>query len=147
MNTHSFIGDVLLRSGVIDEAGLVRAIDAQAKRPSTIGRALADLGLAEESVVARAVAASLHLEYYDGEPPAANAQLDALLPAEFCKARSAFPLSLEGNRLRVAVSDPLDVALSQDMEFRTGKKIVAVVVTQGWLEKVSRPDGPETLAR
>ena len=67
MNTHDRIGEALLQAGVIDAAALARAIEAQATRPATLGKTLADLGLADEDVVARTVAAALHLEFHDGE--------------------------------------------------------------------------------
>jgi type IV pilus assembly protein PilB len=138
MTTHDRIGQALLQAGVVDAAGLARAAEAQAKNPITLGRALADLGLATEAAVARTAAAALAVEYYDGEP-LVNAELAALLPADFCRKWSTFPLSLEGKRLRVAVTDPLDFQLLQNLEFRSGKKIAAVLVTQTWLEKALVP--------
>ncbi len=125
---HGRLADVLLQSRVIDADGLARAFEAQATRPATLGRTLAELGLAAEDVVARTIAAALSLEYHDGEPPS-NADLTALLPTDFCRKRRTFPLALEGKWLRVAVTEPLDLPLLQDLEFRTGKKITAVVVT------------------
>jgi type II secretory ATPase GspE/PulE/Tfp pilus assembly ATPase PilB-like protein/ActR/RegA family two-component response regulator len=58
-----------------------------------------------------------------------------LLPAEFCRKRSVIPLRVDGALLQLGMSDPLDYSACQDAEFRTGKKVVAVVVTQSWLEK------------
>ena len=138
MTTHDRISDALLQAGVVDAAGLARAAEAQAKNPITLGRALADLGLATEAAVARTAAAALAVEYYEGEL-LVNAELAALLPADFCRKWSAFPLSLEGKRLRVAVTDPLNFQLLQNLEFRSGKKIAAVLVTQTWLEKALVP--------
>jgi type IV pilus assembly protein PilB len=145
MSTSDRIGDALLKAGVVDAAGLARAAEAQTKQPATLGRTLATLGLANEDVVARTVAAALGVEYHDGEHQV-NAELAALLPTEFCRKWSAFPLSLNGKRLRVAVTDPLDFQLLQNLEFRSGKKIAAVLVTQTWLEKalVPAPSEPVT---
>ena len=61
-----------------------------------------------------------------------------------CRSRSAArhgvaPLGFDGNALRVAVTNPMDYSVLQDAEFRTGKKVVAVVVTQTWLEKLFAP--------
>ena len=46
MSTQKFIGDVLLRGGVVDAAGLVLGLEVQSRELTTIGRALAGLGLA-----------------------------------------------------------------------------------------------------
>ena len=57
MSARNFVGDLLVRKGVIDDAALARAVEAQSKSPATLGKTLADLGLADESTVARIVAA------------------------------------------------------------------------------------------
>jgi type II secretory ATPase GspE/PulE/Tfp pilus assembly ATPase PilB-like protein/ActR/RegA family two-component response regulator len=134
MNTHGFVGDLLLRAGVVDAAGLARGLEAQSRDMTTLGRALARLGLAEESTVAAAIASAMHLQYLDGEPPDVDAAVVALLPVAFCHERGTAPLNLDGNVLRVAVTNPADYSVLQDVGFRTGKKVVAVVVTQTWLE-------------
>jgi type II secretory ATPase GspE/PulE/Tfp pilus assembly ATPase PilB-like protein/CheY-like chemotaxis protein len=143
MSSHGFVGDLLIRAGVVDAAGLALGIEAQSRQATTLGRALASLGLAEESAVAAAIASALHLEYLDGEPPEIGEAVAALLPIAFCQKRGAAPLGFDGNVLRVAVTNPMDYSVLQDAEFRTGKKVVGVVVTQTWLEKLFRRQQPE----
>jgi type II secretory ATPase GspE/PulE/Tfp pilus assembly ATPase PilB-like protein/ActR/RegA family two-component response regulator len=134
MSAHGLVGDLLIRTGVVDAARLTRALDVQAKHASTLGRALADLGLADEPSVAAATASALHLEYLSGEPPVIGEDVARLLPADFCRKRRVIPLGLAANCLRLAVADPMDYSVLQDVEFKTGRKTVAVVVTQTWLE-------------
>jgi type IV pilus assembly protein PilB len=142
MNALGRLADVLVNAGVVDAAGIARALDAQAARsrsaaapaPTTLGRVLADLGLADEAVVARTIATALRLEYHD-TPPAATAALGTLLPVDFCRKRGMYPIALTGRHLQVGVADPLDLSVLQDVEFRTGKKVTPVVVTQKWLEQ------------
>jgi type IV pilus assembly protein PilB len=143
MSAHGFVGDLLIREGVIDVPGLARAVEARAAHPSTLGRALASLGLADESVVAATIASALHLEHLEGEPPVVGENIAALLPAEFCRKRGVVPLSFNGQVLRLAVSDPMDDSVLQDVRFKTGRKTVAVVVTQTWLDRLCRRVYPE----
>ena len=135
MSTAGFVGELLIRERVCDTTGLAHAVEVQGKEAVTLGRALARLGLADESTVAATIAKALHLEYLDGEPPEVDAEVAALMPAEW-KSRGA-PLGFEGKRLRVAVANPLDDTILRDVEFRSGKKTVAVVVTESWLEKLT----------
>jgi type IV pilus assembly protein PilB len=143
MSSHGFVGDLLIRAGLVDAAGLALGVAAQAKQSTTLGRALAGLGLADESAVAAATASAMHLEYLDGEPPEVDGAVAALLPIAFCQKRRAVPIGFAGNVLRVAVTDPADYSVLQDAQFRTGKQVVAVVVTQTWLEKLFRKLYPE----
>jgi type IV pilus assembly protein PilB len=136
MSAHGFIGDILIRAGVVDAAGLARAVAAQTAGAVTLGRALAGLGLADESVVAATIASALRLEHLDGEPPVIAEKILALLPEAFCRKRRLVPLGIEDNALRVAICDPMDDAAIQDVRFRTGRKTVAVVVTQTFLDRL-----------
>jgi type IV pilus assembly protein PilB len=138
MKTDKAVGDLLIRQGVIDAAGLARAIEARSAPDTTLGRALADLGIADESVVAATIARALHLEYLGGDMPDVSTKIAGLLTAEFCQKRGVAPLGLEGAVLRLAVSDPLDDSIMQDVGFRTGRNTVAVVVTQTWLDLLCR---------
>ena len=94
MSPYGFIGDLLIRQGVVDAEGMTRALAVPAAQATTIGRALADLGLAEESVVAAVIASALHLEFVDGEPPVVAEDVAALLPAEFCRKARVVPLDV-----------------------------------------------------
>ena len=65
-------------------------------------------------------------------------------------------MSFLGAALTIAVTDPLDYSAVQAVEFRTGKRVTPVVVTQTWFEtllsrRYQKPDrpgesGPERLA-
>jgi type IV pilus assembly protein PilB len=136
MSTFGLVGDLLIRGGVVDATGLTRALEAQAEHHATLGRVLADLGLADERVVASTIAKGLRLEHLDGDLPTVGEQAAALLPAKFSRKHQVAPLSLDGNRLRLAIADPLNYTVQQDVEFRTGRKVVPVVVTQTWLEQL-----------
>jgi type IV pilus assembly protein PilB len=136
MSTYGFIGDLLIRQGITDAGGVTRALAVPPAQATTLARALAILGLADESVVAAAIASALHLEYVDGELPAIPEDVVALLPAEFCRKSGVVPLGFAGNLLRVAVSDPMNDSVLQDVRFRTGRTTVAVVATQAWIERL-----------
>ncbi len=144
MSSHGFIGDMLIRTGVVDAAGLVLGVEAQARDTTTIGRALGSLGIADESTVAAAIAKALQLEFLDSEPPEVPPAVVAMLPLAFCQKRGVAPLGFGDNAVRVAVTDPMDVSVLQDVEFRTGKKALPVVVTQAWLERLIHRLYPES---
>lgn len=148
MTGFGFIGDLLIRKGVVDAPGLTRAIDARSAQATTLGRALASLGLADESVVAATIASALHLEHLDGEPPVIGEDILALVPEDYRRKRGVVPLGFDGQVLRLALADPMDDSVLQDVGFRTGKKTIAVVVTETWLDRLwsrnPRADDPPT---
>lgn len=143
MRSYGFVGDILIRAGVVDAVGLALGLEVQSRQTMTLGRALAGLGLAEESTVAAAIASALHLEYLDGEPPEVGAAVAALLPVAFCRKHGVAPLGSDAKVVRVAMINPADYSVLQDVEFRIGGKAIAVVVTETWLETLCAQLYPE----
>lgn len=131
MAKYNIIGELLLREGLLDCSALDRALlEIQSKPGVSLGKALDELGLAEESAVTSAIAKGLHLESLGSEFPVITPEVDALLPVDICHKKLVVPLSLTGNSLRLAMVDPLDYRTIQDVMFRTSKQVIAVVASQ-----------------
>ena len=130
MVSEALIGDLLIRAGLIDRSALSRARDEQQKCGISLASALANLGLADERGISVAIAKSLQLESLSAELPDVSPDVSALLPADFCRKRQIVPLGLKGKALRLALIDPMDYATTQDVEFRTGKRVTAVVASE-----------------
>jgi type IV pilus assembly protein PilB len=141
-DSYGFVGDLLIGMGLVDASGFVRATEARAKHPATWARTLATLGLAEEARVSRVLATALHLDHVDGDP-SIDPNVAAMLPPELCRKRGVLPIRLDEGVLQVLVSDPLDYSILQDIEFRTGRKVVALVATETHIERLLDGVAPE----
>jgi len=137
------IGDLLVRSGIIDSSGLARARVAQEKNGISLSKALTTLGLADENGMVVAIAKSMRLEALASELPEIPTEIAALLPADFCRKRGVVPLSLQGKILRLVLADPTDYSTIQDAEFRSGKRILAVVASHAQIQKLIQQIYPE----
>jgi type IV pilus assembly protein PilB len=126
----SAMGELLVRAGLVDSSGLSRAIEVQSKGHVSLGRALADLGLADENAVSAAIAQGLRIECLGAELPEIAPELEVLLPMKFCQTHFVVPLSMQGNSLRLGMADPLDYPTIQDAMFRTSKEVVPVAASQ-----------------
>ncbi len=58
-----------------------------------------------------------------------------LLPRSFCERQWALPLKLEGKRLMLAVADPMDSGLIDDLKFITGFQIQVVMADTSSIEQ------------
>lgn len=130
MSRSSGVGELLVRAGLIDASGLSRAAEIQSKGEVSLGRALADLGLANENAVCATIAEALRLECLGAELPDIAPEMEALLPMKFCLKHFVVPLNLKGNALRLGMADPLDYPTIQDVMFRSSKDVVPVVASQ-----------------
>jgi type IV pilus assembly protein PilB len=101
------------------------------------------LGLADEPVMVAAIAKSMRLDTLPPELPEVPAEVAALLPSDFCRKRTVVPLSLQGKILRLAVADPMDYPTIQDAEFRSGKRVLAVVASRTQIQSLINNIYPE----
>src|ERR1700722_9565894 len=105
-------------------------MEIQSKGNMSLGKALAELGLADENAACVAIAQALRLEYLRAEVTTIDPELEALLPMKFCQEHFVVPLSMKRNSLRLGMADPLDFPTIQDVKFRTSKDVVPVVASQ-----------------
>jgi type IV pilus assembly protein PilB len=126
------LGQVLLALGAIDVPELGEALTEQRRTGERIGVILVRRGLDSEHI-ARALARQLRLPYAASplQPePAALRLIDGAIAARL----RIIPLALTERTLRVAMADPLDVAAMEDLRFRTGRRIEAVVASPTTVE-------------
>lgn len=100
------IGDRLLELGVIDDRQLEVALNEQRRAHRPLGEILASLGFARESDIAGLLAADLNLPFLSAGEIEPDPMVLALVDRAFTRATQAFPISLEGGVLRVAMVDP-----------------------------------------
>jgi Type II secretion system (T2SS), protein E, N-terminal domain len=110
--------DLLVRAGLIDACAVTRAQEVQAQKPMSLGKALASLGLAEEDLVASAIAKGAQLELLGPELPEVSEEVAVLLSADFCRKKLVFPVGLHGKALRLAMVDPWTSRRFKMLNFR-----------------------------
>ena len=127
MATHDdLLGRLLMDSGALTAAALAGAREEQHRSGRGLGDVLLRKGLVGEAQMAKALAAHLDLGFV---APPFQPEEQALLKIDAAIARSkrVLPLAVRGRLLTVAVADPLDAGLIDDLSFRSGCHVEAVV--------------------
>ncbi|HEX7187819.1 MAG TPA: GspE/PulE family protein [Actinomycetes bacterium] len=117
------LGDVLVTAGVLTDAELVEALDAQRSIIGSrrrLGHVLVDLGLATEQQIADALGDQLGLDVVDLSKVALSPESVRLLPRGVAQRLGMIVLVRDGNQLTVAVTDPTDVVALDDVRLHTG---------------------------
>ncbi len=128
---YGIVANLLVQAGIADATAIAGAIEIQAAKGGTLPKILSALGLADEEAACSAIASGLRLDYIT--PDAVSGLGDAvtaLLPADFSRERLVLALGFDGRAFRLAMANPLDYRTLQDVEFRTGKRVVAVVASE-----------------
>jgi CheY-like chemotaxis protein len=123
----------LVRSGVLAPEAAARALAAA--HDGDIASAALRLGLATEGELVRALAdlrGCPGVDFSKTVIPTAN--LDAVAPG-FCRQRRVLPLSLGRNELVLAMADPDDHALADEIRFVTGRKVLRYVAIPAAVER------------
>jgi len=145
------LGQILKENGLIHEGMVQEALQVQRDRGGLFGEILVDMQCVEKIDVARALAEQAGLSFHDldAEPP----QQEAIAKIDLATARAfgILPVRLEGTTLTVAMADPANAPMLQDLGFTTGCEIVGTVadqakITEG-LDKHYQEDAAESKAR
>ena len=120
------LGQLLLDSGALTAAALDEARAEQRRSGRGLGEVLLRRGIVGESRMAKALASHLDLGFaappFDPEEQALR-KIDAAV----ARSKGVLPLSVTGRLLTVAVADPLDAGLIDDLSFRSGCHVEVVV--------------------
>ncbi len=147
--SHLKLGDLLLKEGLLTESQLREGMNLQKRTAKRLGEALVDLGYVTEKQLAQALGRQLGLPFRglaNGElTPADDAGVKKVLPVELIHKHSVLPLSRDRNTLTVALADPLDLILIDNLKKISGCQVSPVIATPTDLRKAieaayGRPD-------
>lgn len=127
------LASFLVRTGTLAPGAAARALAAA--KDGDVGSAALRLGLVSEPALARALA-DLHgcpaVDFSKSVVPTAN--LDAV-PASFCRQRRILPVSMSRTELVLAMADPDDSALADEVRFVTGRNVLRYVAPAAAIEQ------------
>jgi hypothetical protein len=126
------LGQVLRDAGVIDDMQLKAALGEQNRWGGRIGAALVGLGHIEEDQLVRVLARELGVPAVRLEGKRIDASMADLIDAAFAKKNACVPLfeAREGGTrvLYLGMEDPHDLSTIDDLRFRLGLRVRAVLV-------------------
>src|ERR1700742_3046900 len=112
------LGEILVEWGTLKPAEVEKALNYAKSKGLRIGEALIDMKLATEAQVYKALAQQHGMEYIDLEKSSIPPNAVNLIPDELMRKYLIVPLGKEGNRLRMAIHDPLDFEMLEILRFR-----------------------------
>ena len=133
------IGQMLIQRGRIDAAQLESALAHQRQWGGRLGRAIVELGFASEGALIEALADQLGVPTVDLRDRDVAPELLRLLPAKLIRARRVLPLARLAEHRRgplvVAVPDPADLGVLDELAFASGLQIRPVLAAEADLER------------
>lgn len=131
------LGELLLRAGALTEPQLKEALESQVIHGGRLGTNLLELGLIDEQTLAAALGKQLGVQHASGKMVPDPRAL-ALLSAEEADRRDVLPMRVDATRLSVAVLDPGDLETLDWLAFKTGRRVIPVVVPEFRMHQLLR---------
>ena len=122
-------GDLLVREKRITAAQLADALESQVVHGGRLGTNLVELGFLTEKDVAEALGRLHGLPAAFGEIQPDAAAL-GVVPPKIADQKEVVPLRMDGTRLSLGMSNPHDLATQDLVAFRSGKRVIPVVMAE-----------------
>jgi type IV pilus assembly protein PilB len=129
--TRKPLGQLLLAKGLVTPEQLERALEEQRRsnHQKLLGEILIELRFCTEDQITEALAQAYGVPYARVSPRVADPKAIAILPKEFLEKHQVLPLFLVEGTLTVAVAEPANVFLLEEIERLSGYRVQLVAAT------------------
>lgn len=114
------LGELLCERAYLDEAGLGIALAEQKARHRRLGQILLELGYITQAQLSEALSIQAGIERIDLSSMSVGGEVIGLVPAEMVSKYNILPLWREDGRLAVAMTDPFQPQVMEDLRLVTG---------------------------
>ena len=118
------LGEVLRERGHISPADLNKAIEDQQGKLIHLGELMLDRGLVDKKELASALTEITHVPYVDCENIEIDPDVLKLLPHVIAKRCCVLPVHCQGTKLVVAMAEPQNLQVLDELRFSTGMDII-----------------------
>src|SRR4051812_42914665 len=111
------LGDLLVSQGIITQQQLKAAAEHRAQNKTRLSSSLVSLGHVNEKVLATFLSKQYGIPAISLDDVTIPPELTKLVPFSLCEKHMLVPLSADGNKLSIAISDPTNVSAVDDVRF------------------------------
>jgi type IV pilus assembly protein PilB len=130
------LGQYLLQEGLISREQLVKALAEQKSSGHRLGYVVVRLGMVEENEVTKILARLFRMPAVDLSRFEVEPTVLKLIPADIAMKQVVLPLKREGRTLTVAMADPTNIGLIDDLKFITRYDLFPVLAGEQVLRKL-----------
>lgn len=130
------LGDILVSRCVISEEQLLSALDQQRETHKRLGEILISLGFVTEEQITEARSLQFDVGYVNLQEQECEPEAVALVSESTARTYNLVPFRLVGNRLVVAMADPLDVEAVDLVQYETKCRVDPMLATEWRIAEV-----------
>ncbi|MEN9675751.1 MAG: hypothetical protein RIS76_1647 [Verrucomicrobiota bacterium] len=127
---------LLLRErGMLDDLQIEELLQEQARSGKPLAQVIQDYGLIDRDTVLQIIAEHLGTSVVEIDEGSITPEVVAAIPAESARMYQCMPVALYDDTVQVALVDPLNPAVVDEMSFTVKHQIVLVVADPGEVQK------------
>ncbi len=123
------LGDLLVAAGAVSDAQLQLAVDHHLRTGLRLGDALLQLGFLTEDALRQTLSRQLGIGFVDLDRLVLDRRLAPAIPKEYAERHRVLPVAEGDGLLTIAVADPTDAGLAEDLAAVTGARVRLVTST------------------
>ncbi|MBR2787977.1 MAG: Flp pilus assembly complex ATPase component TadA [Erysipelotrichaceae bacterium] len=121
------LGEILVDSGVLTNEDIEKALAMQKGTNKRLGEVLIDENFISETDMIEALRMQLGIDFIDLTKAKIDASLTSLIPKNIAKQYRVVPVKLVGDRLYVAMDDPLNFRAVEAVKETSHKRVVVMI--------------------
>ena len=121
------LGDLLMKEGLITKDQLEKALQEQKANGTRLGYNLVKLGFIQETEITKMLARQFRMPAVDLSRFEVDPKIVKMIPADIALKHLVLPLKKEGRTLTVAMADPTNLGVIDDLKFVTRYDIFPVI--------------------
>jgi type IV pilus assembly protein PilB len=129
------LGELLVRAGHITAEQLDTALAKQASMRQPLGNTLIALGYVTEETLREALCAQVHINFFDLDRVRLSPELAKLVTEKYAIRRKVVPVFRSGQLLVVAVENPTDPSVIEDLRQLLRMRIESVTSTSAKIQR------------
>jgi type IV pilus assembly protein PilB len=130
------LGEILKEWGKVNDKQLRDALERQARSGRRLGELLINMGACAEEDIMKALALQFDMEYVDLDIGNVNSQVMEMMPESMMREYQIIPLEYKDGRLKVAITDPLDLESVDAIRFRLNMDVDCVLAARQKVEQI-----------
>ena len=121
------LGDLLLKEGLVTREQIDKALLEGKQNGTRLGYALVKLGFVQETDITKMLARQFRMPAVDLSRFEVDPRIAKLIPADLATKHLVLPLKRDGRTLTVAMADPTNLGVIDDLKFITRYDIFPVI--------------------
>src|SRR6184192_2960649 len=130
------IGDLLVREGMITQEQLAKALQEQKQNGTRVGYNLIKLGFIQEIELTKMLAKQHKMPAVDLSRFEVDPKIAKMIPNDLAQKNLVIPLKRDGRVLTVAMADPTNLGVLEDLKFITRYDIFPVIAGEYTLRRI-----------